>query len=159
MKSNDMMKKLFYMLFLLLAMLLTACSSDSAVMLSLPEYQSKELYTEGVWQDFTEYGIYTFSPFDKDKLEKNLYFEKVTDLDNILSYILYFEGWLTEDSDLFEHYSFEKSWIDENDYIFIDTDEGKNIGNSTHTYGKFDDYNVYFFDIDTYTLYYFHSNI
>lgn len=146
------------LLILMEAFLLAGCGRDSAVIRSLPEYTQKELHTEGVWQDFTDYGIYTFSVFDEAKLEENLYFEKVTDIDNILSYIDDFEGWLTENSELSKHYNFDKSWVDESDYIFIRTEEGKNIGNSKHIYGKFDNYDVYFFDIDTWTLFYFHNN-
>ena len=141
------------------ALLLAACGQDDAVMLSLPAYTQKEFYTEGVWQDFTDYGVYTFSTFDEAKLDENLYFEKVTDTENILSYIENFEGWLTGDTELSAHYNFDKSWIDESDYVFISTKEGKTIGNSDHRYGKFDNYDVYFFDTDTWTLYYFHNNI
>lgn len=152
------MKLIKICIVLLLTELLTGCSGDSSVLLSLPEYTHKEFYTEGVWQDFTDYGVWTFEPFDETKLEENLYFEKVTDVENILSYIENFEGWLTENSELSDHYNFDKAWIDGKDYIFIDTEEGKTIGNSDHTYGKFDNYDVYFFDTDTWTLFYFHNN-
>ena len=145
-----------------LVLFLSSCGQDNAVILSLPQYQSKELYTEGVWQDFTDFGVYTFSPFDEAKLEENLYFEKVTDVESILSYIDNFEDWVAQCQDgaeLAENYHFDKTWIDETDYIFIDTEEGKQIGNCDRTYGKFDNYDIYFFDTDAWTLYYFHSNI
>lgn len=147
------------LLILLVVFLLVGCGQDSAVILSLPEYTQKVFYTEGVWQDFTDYGIYTFAPFDEAKLEENLYFEKVTDVENILSYFENFEGWLTEGEELSENYNFDKVWVDENDYVFINTEEGRTIGNSDCTYGKFDCYSVYFFDTDTWTLYYIHNNI
>ena len=146
---------------LLLILLLVGCGSYDAVLLSLPEYTQKEFYTEGVWQDFTDYGVYTFAPFDKTNLEENLYFEKVTDVESILSYIENFEGWVAQCQDgaeLPENYHFDKTWIDETDYIVIDTEEGKQIGNSDRTYGKFDNYDIYFFDTDAWTLYYFHNN-
>ena len=146
----------------MIVFLLAGCVEDDFVICSLPEYIQKELYTEGAWQDFTDYGIYTFSAFDEAKLEENLYFEKVTDVESILSYIDNFEDWVAQCQDgaeLAENYHFDKTWIDETDYIFIDTEEGKQIGNCDRTYGKFDNYDIYFFDTDAWTLYYFHSNI
>ena len=146
-------------LLILICLLLTACSFDDAVILSLPAYSQKEVYTEGEFQDYTDYGIYQYPSFDKNKLEENLYFEPVMDVDTILSYIENFETWINEGSELFDHYDFDKCWIGEGDYVFIDTKEGKPIGNGSSTYDKFDNYNIYFFDLDTWTLYYFHNNI
>jgi len=146
------------LLILLIVVFLTGCGSESAVILSLPEYTQKEFYTEGVWQDFTDYGIYTFSPFDERKLEENPYFEKITDIDAVLTYIENFESWLIDGTELSDHYNFDKMWVDKKDYVFIDSKEGKRIGNSDHRYGKLDNYDIYFFDVTTWTLYFFHNN-
>ena len=56
-----------------------------------------------------------------------------------------------------KEYDFDINLITEGDYVKIKTKEGKKIGNSK--YGKFDDYSVYFFDVETLTLYYIHNNI
>ena len=54
-------------------------------------------------------------------------------------------------------YDFDTSIITEGDYVRIETKEGEEIGDST--YGKYDNYSVYFFDRETLTLYYIHNNI
>ena len=56
-----------------------------------------------------------------------------------------------------DEYDFNESIINEGDYVKIKTKEGQPIGNSK--YKKYDNYNVYFFDSETKTLYYIHSNI
>ena len=56
-----------------------------------------------------------------------------------------------------KEYDFDINLITEGDYVKIKTKEGKEIGN--YKYGKFDDYSVYFFDVETLTLYYIHNNI
>lgn len=148
------------LLILLTGIFLASCGSDNAVILSLPDYQNREFYTEGEFQDYTDYGIYTYLDFDETILMQNPYFEKITDTQAVLSYIENFEGWVAlcpEDSELAIHYDFDDRQIDEQDYIYIDTKEGQPIGSSA--YGKFDNYDIYFFDTDTWMLYYFHSNI
>ena len=147
----------FFLLLCLPVLLLIGCAGDGAVLLSLPAYTHKEFYTEGVWQDFTDYGVWVFSPFAESKLEENPYFERVTDVEDLCSYIDCYEGRISEESELSEHYHFEKTWIDTEDYYFLYTKEGDPIGNTT--YRKFDNYDLYIFDLDTWTLYFFHSNI
>ena len=56
-----------------------------------------------------------------------------------------------------DEYTFDIASVSFGDYVRIETKEGKPIGESR--YGKYDDYNVYFFDTDTKTLYYIHTNI
>ena len=159
MNKHILWKSTLCVLLLAVMSLLAACGYDDAVILSLPAYDQKEFYTEGGFQDFTDYGIYRFPLFDKGKLEENLYFTPITDADAILPYIENFETWITEGSELSDHYDFDKACIGDGDYVFIDTKEGTSIGNGGTTYGAFDNYSVYFFDADTWTLHYFHSNI
>ena len=55
-------------------------------------------------------------------------------------------------------YSFDRNvQINKGDYYYIYTLEGKPIGNSK--YRKFDNYDVYYVDIETKTVYYIHANI
>lgn len=147
-------------LILLVAALLSGCGNSNPVLLSLPDYQHKAFYTEGEFQDYTDYGTYTYPDFDETILMQNPYFQKVTNAEDILPYIENFEGWVDlcpEDSELAVNYDFDAGCIDEQDYAYIDSKEGDPIGSGT--YRKFDNYDVYFFDTDTWTLYYFHSNI
>lgn len=151
------MKKIFL---LLVVILLSACYYEDPVLNTLPEYTQKELYSEGGFQDYTDYGIYTFAPFPEIQLKENLYFELVSDTGEILSYVENFEGWVAlsdADGELVQKYDFDKSCIDVSDYFYLDTKEGEPIGK--RTYGKFECYDLYLFDMDTNTLYYFHSNI
>ena len=62
-----------------------------------------------------------------------------------------------EGADLVNNYRFSRDDIDESDYLYIYDREGKPMGDGT--YSKYDYYNVYFFDSQTTTLYYFHNNI
>ena len=54
------------------------------------------------------------------------------------------------------YFIFDYEIIDENDYVRIKTSEGEPIGD--REYGKYDNYDVYFFDVESLTLYYIHSN-
>ena len=55
------------------------------------------------------------------------------------------------------NYHFSRADIDESDYLYIYDRNGEAIGEGV--YSKYDSYNVYFFDSQTTTLYYFHNNI
>ena len=52
---------------------------------------------------------------------------------------------------------FDINDINEGDYVKIKTKEGQKIANGK--YETYDNYSVYFFDIETLTLYYIHNNI
>ena len=81
----------------------------------------------------------------------------------LLGYIDNFENWVNvtregdDDNALVVNYHFSRADIDESDYLYIYDREGKPIGDVA--YSKYDYYNVYFFDSQTTTLYYFHNNI
>lgn len=81
----------------------------------------------------------------------------------LLGYIDNFENWVNvtregdDDNALVVNYHFSRADIDGSDYLYIYDREGKPIGDGV--YSKYDSYNVYFFDSQTTTLYYFHNNI
>lgn len=156
------MKRLLVLfLFCSVAFTLIGCTPSDVVIVSLPAYQDMAMYTEGDFQDYTDFAIYTYADLDEAVLKSNSYFHKITteDMQNILAYIDNFEQWIdvfrsgSDASELAAHYSFDKSIIDEKDYICIETNA------KSSTYERFDNYSVYFFDTDTCTLYYFHNNI
>ncbi|MDY3928393.1 MAG: hypothetical protein SOZ34_03415 [Clostridia bacterium] len=79
------------------------------------------------------------------------------DIDNIKSYFENYEEFVSG-TEFAEKYSFDKNvQINKGDYYYIYTLEGKPIGNSK--YRKFDNYDVYYVDIETKTVYYIHANI
>lgn len=150
---------------LMLGLFLCGCASSDEVILSLPRYQDVVMYTEGGFQDYTDYAIYTYGDLDESVLERNWFLHKISshEIADIWAYIDDFEGWVWtyraggDDSELAAHYAFDRAVIDECDYIYIRTKEATPIGDGTC--GRFDDYSVYFFDTNTNRLYYFHNNI
>ena len=132
------------------------------VIASLGKAMSVQRYSCAGFGDSTDYGIYTFPGA---KPEDSEYFKPVTaeSKTELLGYIDEFEQVIDslrdgdEGADLVNNYCFSRDDIDEGDYLYIYDREGKPIGDGA--YSKYDYYNVYFFDSQTTTLYYFHSNI
>lgn len=143
-----------------LLLMLSACAYTDPVIESLPAYKTKSFYTSGGFQDFTDYAKYTFESITMQPLVFSDYFREVNadDVEEILLHIQNFEQWVdTVGGELKENYDFDKSVVSEEDYFYIKTKAGQPIGQGT--YDKFDNYTVYYFDLDALTLYYFHNNI
>lgn len=133
---------------------------QESVIASLPDYESKEFYTIDGFQDYTDYAKYTYDNISIHDLESSEYFSIVTsdDVEEILLYIDDFEGWVEAcGGELKENYDFDKYIVSEGDFFYIETKEGEPIGQ--RTYRKFENYDVYYFDVDAQILYYFHNNI
>ena len=148
------------LLAILLLLSLGSCAYQDPVLDSLPDHISKEFYTSGGFQDYTDYAQYTYDSIPAEALKSSKYFTVTTgeDVDEILSYIDNFEARVEAiGGELKENYDFDRSTVTEGDLFYIKTKEGGSIGQGT--YGKFDDYSVYYFDIDALVLYYFHNNI
>lgn len=148
----------------LLAFSLSACvfKSGDSVIASLGKAMSVQRYSCAGFGDSTDFGIYTFPGASPGESE---YFKPVTaeSENELLGYIDNFENWVNvtregdDDNVLVVNYHFSRDDIDESDYLYIYDREGKPIGDGA--YSKYDYYNVYFFDSQTTTLYYFHNNI
>ncbi len=155
------MKKLGFILSAIMLLLsLCGCTYQDPVLASLPEYKNEEFYTSGGFQDFTDYAKYTYDSITVETLESSKYFIVTTDedMEEILSHIDNFEEWVeTIGGELKENYDFDKTVVSEGDYFYIKTKDGEPLGEGT--YGKFDNYSVYYFDVDAQILYYFHNNI
>ena len=150
-----MKRVVFTWLALVLAGVLCGCSHQDPVMGSLGRYESKEVYTSGGVQDFTDYAKYVYTSAAVQDLEDSKYFRLMTaeDVEEVLSYIENFEMWVEIiGGDLQENYDFDKSVISEGDFLCIKTGGGAYSS-------QFDSYSVYFFDTEVQTLYYFHNNI
>ena len=121
---------------------------------SLPKYEKKEYYTSGGFQDFTDYAKYTYQISESEIIQSETLFPVMEeDIPTILKYVEHFEGCVDVYQDFpSESYDFEKSMVSTGDYFFI-----------YNKYGEpemtFWDYNLYYFDVDTSILYYFHTNI
>lgn len=132
------------------------------VIISLGKAMSVQRYSVSGFGDSTDYGIYTFPGA---KPEDSEYFKPETaeSKTELLGYIDEFEQVIDslrdgdEGADLVNNYRFSRADIDESDYLYISDRDGEAIGEGV--YSKYDSYNVYFFDSQTTTLYYFHNNI
>lgn len=135
-------------------------SHQKSVISSLPDYERKEFYTSGGFQDYTDYTEYYYENITIQDLESSEFFTITTadDIEEILSHINDFERWVEACSgELKDNYDFDKTIINEGDFFCIESKDGEPIGHGT--YGKFDNYSVYYFDVDAQILYYFHNNI
>ncbi len=144
---------------IVLLLCLSGCSFSDPVVSSLPKYASKEYYTSGGFQDFTDYTKYTYKSVDNDDLQNSPYFKMVTedDIEEILLHIENFEEWVEIcGGELEENYDFDKSIISIGDYFYIKT---KYDETSDSILDKFFDYTVYFFDLDSQVLYLFQNNM
>ncbi len=155
-----MKKPVILLLAIILLFGLCACTSQDPVIASLPDYKSEVFYTSGGFQDFTDYAKYTYDAITEQELEAAKYFA-VTDAEDVEEICLHidnFEEWVTTiDGELKANYDFDKTVVSEGDFFYIKTKDGEPIGQGT--YGKFDNYSVYYFDVDAQILYYFHNNI
>jgi len=158
-----MKKFLCLILSLSVICILPACSvPEDEVLLSLGDCESKEFYSRGEFRDYTDYAKYAYS---QPSLEDNAFFAPVSDSDIsvMYEYIDNFEEWVSitakqhSSDELSANYDFDRSIIDTQDYFYIYDRMGEPIG-SESAYEKFDFYNVYFFDYQTSTLYFFHNN-
>ena len=151
------MKKLAAALFsLVLVVSLAGCSiPKDDVLDSLGKYESKQFFTSGGFQDFTDYAKYCFDSVD---FSDNSYFQIITESsrENLEAHIDDFEKWVQAvrdtdaDNDVVVNYDFDRSVISDSDYIYIYDDPD---------YPEFGNYHVYYFDVETNILYYFHNNI
>lgn len=114
-----------------------------------------EYYTSGVFQDFTNYGKYTYTTVYP---EDNSNFRPMgtSDIQTLHTFLDDFEQWVAlirEDDpnqELAKGYDFSRDIIDTKDYLYIYEDPD---------YPAYGCYDIYFLDSQTNTLYYFHNNI
>lgn len=144
-----------------IAVFLVSCAApQDKVAVSLGAYKNRVFFTSGGFQDFTDYAKYTYST---PKLSGNAYLKQIreTDLAAIHTHLDDFEGWIETirssdaSNEVVVHYDFDRKIIDTEDYIYIDSEE--HTWSDGHT--SLVKYSIYFFDVQTYVLYYFHSNI
>ena len=127
---------------------------------SLGKYKGHEFYTQGEFQDYTDYAKYYYDSVD---FTDNKIFSKIqqADLDTLNEHLDDFESCIAsyrendETHEIVVNYDFDRSLIDCEDYLYIESKK--------HTwddgYTSLVNYDVYFFDTQTNTLYYFHNNI
>jgi hypothetical protein len=126
----------------------------------LGEYEKKEFFTSGRFQNYTDYAKYFFSSAN---VVENKYLNKIqeTDCAIINTHLDDFERWIETikdnepSSEVVVNYDFDREIIDTEDYFYIDSEE--HTWSDGHT--SLVRYNIYLFDSQTQVLYYFHNNI
>ena len=141
---------------------ISSCAGpEDTVIASLGKYEKNEFFTSGGFQDYTDYAKYYYDSVD---FTDNEYFAKIqdSDMDNLNNHLDDFEAWIETyrkgdpSREIVVNYDFDRSLIDCEDYLYIETEwfDSSDDGNAV-----FASYDVYFFDVQTNTLYYFHNNI
>ena len=154
-----MKKFIFFIAVFIVSLCLCGCHYYSdPVIASLPMYESREFYTSGGFQDSTDYAKYTYRSVSAQRISSSGYFNEVTedDIEEILSHIENFEGWVeTVGDEVEENYDFDKSTVSVGDYFCIDSEYDPSVDSYIW---KYSDYTVYYFDTEGQILYYFRTN-
>ncbi len=152
--------KRFLLLALVLSLLLctTSCAlktrqEEMIDFLGKPE--SEQFWTHGEWQDYVDFAIYYYPALN---IEKSKDFAQVSpeDMETLGLFLDNYEQWIAAfaqddpEDELVVNYAFDRGIMDTEDHFYI--------------YVKDDDhplyhYDVWFFDSQTKTLYYFHANL
>ena len=95
----------------------------------------------------------------REELEYHEEFKPVTDkaTEYIASFFDDLEDWI-EDEDIYSEYDLDKSSIDSKDYFYIENVETYG-GDDPDWKDEYRTYDVYYFDIQSMTLYYLHIDI
>ena len=154
-------KRMIVVCFLIMVLFFTSCNAyEDKILNSLGKYEEHVYFSEGQFQDFTDYAKYYYA---STNIDENTYFTKIqdSDLPKINEYLDDFEGWIEtiEDGDssceIVLNYDFNRDIIDKEDYIYIYSET--QTWDDGHT--SLVNYDIYFFDAQTFILYYFHNNI
>ena len=149
------------LLIILISTLYSCVAPEDKVLNSLGEYQRSEYYSEGEFQDFTDYAKYYYDLLD---FTDNEYFSEIeqADIDVLNEHLDDFESWIETyregdaSREIVVNYDFDRSVIDHEDYLYIESEKYDPWDDGNMVFANYD---VYFFDTQTNTLYYFHNNI
>ena len=157
-----MKKVCAFVLMSALVLALSSCATydyENEVLSSLGEYKDRVFYSEGAFQDFTDYGKYYYDSVD---FSDNEYFSKIQpdDLEDLNEHLDDFERWIETfregdaSREIVVNYDFDRSIIDSEDYFYLESEKSMFDGVLFLV-----NYDLYFFDSQTNTLYFFHNNV
>ena len=153
-------KKIVIAICIALVCFSSCCIPEDPVVSSLGEGENHVYFSSGGFQDYTDYAKYYYTSAN---VSENPYLKRIDEqnLAVIDRHLDDFEMWIDTikgsepSNEVVLNYDFDRTMIDTEDYIYIDSEE--------HTwsdgYTALVNYNIYFFDMQTQTLYFFHSNI
>lgn len=155
------LKRLAFIGLCICILAVVACTAMSdRVIVSLGNYEKREFYTSGGFQDFTDYAKYYYS---SARAAENEYLKRIqeTDMSTINRHLDDFDSWVEAvrksdaSNELVAHFDFSREIIDTEDYFYIVSEE-RTLDDD---YTMLVKYNMYLFDTQTQILYYFHNNI
>lgn len=153
-------KLLIFISISILIFIMSSCQmAYEKVLDTLPNYfASFEYLDPNGFRDYTYYCKYYYKDVASETFEDNKYFKVASadDVNYILSFINEYEDTTKNFEEVQKIYDFDKNIIKEGGYFYVYTMEGAVSGGVT--YEKFDHYDVYYFDLDSQILYYFHNN-
>ena len=165
-KTQNGIKKIcvFTCLLGIILSLVSCKAPEDKALFSLGEYKNHVYYSEGGFQDYTDYAKYFYGSVN---FKGNKYFTKIneSDLTKIYEHLDDFETWIETykegDStcEIVVNYDFDRAIIDKDDYIYIDSEKFTTTWDNGTKTSTLVNYDVYFFDTQTQVLYYFHNNI
>ena len=150
---------------LIICISISACKAlEDKVLMSLGEYKNSVYYTQGEFQDYTDYAKYYYDSVD---FTENEYFHKLqeSDLTEISEHLDDFESCIETyrendaSREIVVNYDFDRTIIDSEDYFYIDSEKLTTTWDDGITTTTLANYDIYFFDSQTQILYYFHNNI
>lgn len=148
------MKKRFIAAFVVCVLCsLTSCGGGTHYKVPDGFYASSEHFDEKSFRDYTDYCEYYFDENSAKKFEENHYFTLVTkeNMVELKSFFQNFSGWIACREGYEEWFNFKADeQMSETDYFFLDVINPQD--------GKFHNYDIGYYDTETYTLYLFHNN-
>lgn len=135
--------------------LIPAFAGCGASIINIPSgyIRSTENFSSGI-QDHTDFCVYIYESANPVKNDADYSVATEEDVEILKGYFDDFKGWAELKGGPF---SYQYFGVSAGDYFIIRTKEGQPVGDGE--YGKYDDYSVWFFDIESLTLYYMHNNI
>ena len=118
--------------------------------------QSQEHRQKERFQDITDFCVYHYDSDKSFRNDPNYTEMKAEDVESIRGFFSNFKQWMEAQHRL-DEYTFDEACISEGDYFLIKTKEGERV--SDFVYGQYDSYTLYFFDRESFSLFYIHTNI
>jgi len=151
----------FSVLFVVLSLLLSGCSSEDPYMKGMPKYESAEKCFNAGLENYFNYCKYFYTEESVKSFKTHKKFKEVTaeSIESVLDYFYDFAYW--QIGGPYENsYDFDVSVVKEGDYFYIVDNTGVTVGNGLlGEYNEFESYNVYYVDMESCILYFIHSNI
>lgn len=120
----------------------------------LEGYDSCDEHWDDGFRDYTDYCVYYYNENYDDAFANSEYYSELTenDIAELLVFLEDFEGWVACFEGYEEWYGFiPNEQVEAGDYFKLD--KKSSVANN-----KFENYDIYYYDVDQHILYFFHSN-